>query len=224
MRFSAVHFVTALTVSLLISQPAKSEEVSQDPVGLWQSVDYVRNVDDFKPGQKNWQEDLFLKEVEFRSDGTTNSFFTWENGWLLHNDGKTKAEFYIRQINGSAYFFLPWLNGDVTIRGQKPWYYVLKKVADEKPEVSSQSEGSRKIERVDSAKEYDDVRWKDLNNLDLSREGRLIETLTFNKKTIWPAAEKRPKNIDPNGIMDKAMNPGLGVHKLHQQGITGKGV
>ncbi|MGA2094425.1 MAG: S8 family serine peptidase, partial [Sedimentisphaerales bacterium] len=34
----------------------------------------------------------------------------------------------------------------------------------------------------------------------------------------------RPKNIDPNGIMDKAMNPGLGVHKLHQQGITGKGV
>jgi hypothetical protein len=33
-----------------------------------------------------------------------------------------------------------------------------------------------------------------------------------------------PPGCDPNEIMTNAMNPGLGVRALHQQGITGAGI
>ncbi|HUV42130.1 MAG TPA: S8/S53 family peptidase, partial [Sedimentisphaerales bacterium] len=52
----------------------------------------------------------------------------------------------------------------------------------------------------------------------------LIATLRFNQKTVWPEQAKMPPGGDPNKILTDAMNPGLGVRKLHQQGITGKGV
>jgi len=72
--------------------------------------------------------------------------------------------------------------------------------------------------------EFDDVRWKDLSKLDLSARKGLIATLRFNKKTIWPEPAKIPPGSDPNKILTDAMNPGLGVRELHQQGITGKGI
>jgi len=92
---------------------------------------------------------------------------------------------------------------------------------------------TRKISRVhrgslareiESVEPYTDVRWKDLSKLDLSTRKRLIATLTFNKKTVWPEQEKIPIGSNPNKILTDALNPGLGVRKLHQQGITGKGV
>ena len=80
------------------------------------------------------------------------------------------------------------------------------------------------IKTIDSVNEYNDVRWKDMSNLDLSDKNRLIPTLTFNLKTVWPPLSKMPKGNEPNKILNDAMNPGLGVRELHQQGITGKGV
>ncbi|MHC4271596.1 MAG: S8 family serine peptidase [Planctomycetota bacterium] len=77
---------------------------------------------------------------------------------------------------------------------------------------------------IKSVKPYDDVRWKDLSKLDLSRDKRLIYTLTFNKLTVWPEQAKMPSGVDPDKILTDALNPGLGVRKLHQQGITGKGI
>ncbi|GAH06138.1 unnamed protein product, partial [marine sediment metagenome] len=77
---------------------------------------------------------------------------------------------------------------------------------------------------ITSVKPYDDVRWKDLSKLDLSRDKRLIHSLTFNKLTVWPEQAKMPPGGDPNKILTDALNPGLGVRGLHQQGITGKGV
>jgi hypothetical protein len=82
----------------------------------------------------------------------------------------------------------------------------------------------RKIEPVESVKEFDDVRNKDLSRLDLSKRKRLIRTLQFNRKTVWPVSEKMPVNLDPNQVLTGGMNPGLGIRKLHEEGITGKGV
>jgi hypothetical protein len=215
---------------LLLASPAKTEEATQSPVGSWQSVDYVENIESFKPDKKNWRGELFLKEVEFRSDGTTSSFFRWENGWILHNDDKTKAEYYIRQMSESTYLFLPWLSGDVVIRGQKPSYYVLKKVSDKKqPSGEEQKDTSkprgafRAIETVDSVKEFDDVRDRDLSKLRPAAVAAVISTLDFNKDTIWPDQNLLPGK-HPEKLLEEAMNPGLGVRALHRQGITGKGV
>jgi len=77
---------------------------------------------------------------------------------------------------------------------------------------------------INSVNDFDDVRSKDLSKLDLVTRERLIATLKYNQKTIWPEKEKMPPGINPNKILADAMNPGLGVRELHQQGVTGKGV
>ena len=71
---------------------------------------------------------------------------------------------------------------------------------------------------------FDDVRSKDLSKVDLSSRKGLIATLKFNEQTVWPEQAKMPPGSDPKKILADAMNPGLGVRELHQQGITGKGV
>jgi hypothetical protein len=76
----------------------------------------------------------------------------------------------------------------------------------------------------DSVIEFNDVRWGDLSKLDFSNQKGLLPTLTFNKNTVWPSADKMPGDYDPNKLLADAMNPGLGVRELHKQGITGKGV
>ena len=73
---------------------------------------------------------------------------------------------------------------------------------------------------IESVEPYDDVRWKDLSKLSLSELKGLIVTLRFNRKTVWPGRA----GSYADKLLTKAMNPGLGVRQLHQQGITGKGV
>ncbi|MHC4604504.1 MAG: M56 family metallopeptidase [Planctomycetota bacterium] len=88
----------------------------------------------------------------------------------------------------------------------------------------SRRSGGSSAKEIKSVNEYGDVRWKDLSKLDLSTRKRFIATLTFNQKTVWPEQAKMPPGSDPNKILTDALNPGLGVRELHQQGVTGKGV
>jgi len=232
--FAATVVIAVMSICVLpMAGQDTTQQFSQDPTGQWISVDLVKNVNDFNPGKKNWKDELFFKQVEFRPDGTTNSFFSWKDDWILHEDGRTKAQFYMKQIDGQTYLFLPWLSGDVTIRGRKPAYYILRRAsAGEKPPVSSMSSASgdragygafRPIMPVNSVKEFDDVRDKDLSKLSPARIAAIIATLDFNKDTIWPR-KNLPHGKQPEKLLEDAMNPGLGVHKLHQEGITGKGV
>ncbi|MHC4676939.1 MAG: hypothetical protein ACYTBZ_31025, partial [Planctomycetota bacterium] len=80
------------------------------------------------------------------------------------------------------------------------------------------------VEPIYSVDEYDDVRCKDMSSIDLSDRPNLPATLWFNQETIWPESNKMPTGCDPNEIMTNAMNPGLGIRALHQQGFTGAGV
>jgi hypothetical protein len=88
----------------------------------------------------------------------------------------------------------------------------------------SRGHGVSLVKPIESVNEYDDVRSKDLSKHDLSSRKGLIATLDFNQQTVWPEQAKMPPGSDPNKILTDAMNPGLGVRELHQQGITGKGV
>lgn len=245
MRVSAILFFVSFVGFLSIIHQAKSEEVNQCPVGRWQSVDYVENIENFKPGQKSWQRELFLKEVEFRSDGTTNMFFRCENGWILHEDGKTKARFYIRQMVDSRYLFLPWLSGDVTDRGQKPWYYVLRKVSDGPTTASQQAQpkphgrqfgdtpGKWRGQKLSSLPSYNpdspnpfkvDLRSYDLSALDLRKSFNDLMHADFDDDTVWPDSNRMLPRFDSNKIMELGKNPGLRIRTLHARGITGKGI
>ena len=46
----------------------------------------------------------------------------------------------------------------------------------------------------------------------------------FDSKTQWPASDKLPTDFDRQKIMEISKDPGLGIRKLHDQGITGNGV
>jgi subtilisin family serine protease len=76
------------------------------------------------------------------------------------------------------------------------------------------------VRPIKEVKDYQDVRFKDMSKLDLSTRLGLPATLWFNQKTVWPA--NMP--VATGDLLAGAMNPGLGVHKLHQDGLTGKGV
>lgn len=63
-----------------------------------------------------------------------------------------------------------------------------------------------------------DVRWRDISHLNLSKEQLL--NLTIDDSTIMTDEQKRIVSEAAERMKD----PGLGIRALHQQGITGKGV
>jgi hypothetical protein len=69
-----------------------------------------------------------------------------------------------------------------------------------------------------------DLRTRDLSALDLRASLNDLLYADFDEGTIWPTTEKMPPGFDRQQIMDLGKNPGLGIRKLHEQGITGRGV
>ncbi len=132
------------------------------------------------------------------------------------NDRKGHC-YYSRKEQGIRLFFFDY---NVTA------LYLTSTVQRGSSETGRASKDSKlqRLELVESVDEFDDVRSKDLSKLDLSKRKKLIRTLQFNQKTIWPSPEKMPVGADPNRVLTAGMNPGLGVRELHRQGITGKGV
>jgi beta-lactamase regulating signal transducer with metallopeptidase domain len=114
-------------------------------IGTWKSVDFVREMDEFKPGKKQWGAgDLYLKELIFLPDGKTfKPWWTWTKGMVFHSGSKTASKYTLKDIGGSTYMFFEWKSGDYTIRYMKPAYYILKKVSSEtarlKPGIGKKS-------------------------------------------------------------------------------------
>ncbi|QOR36122.1 S8 family serine peptidase [Clostridium sp. 'deep sea'] len=67
-----------------------------------------------------------------------------------------------------------------------------------------------------------ELRSSDLTMLDLRNSLDDLFHSTFDSKTKWPV--KLPAEFDPKAVMELGKNPGLNVKKLHEIGITGKGV
>lgn len=74
-----------------------------------------------------------------------------------------------------------------------------------------------------SVSQGEDVRSKDLSHCTINDES-VLRSLFFNSDTVWPDSSKLPENVDPKNILEDAKYPGMGIKKLHEQGITGKDV
>jgi bla regulator protein BlaR1 len=98
-------------------------------LGVWESVDFVREPADFTPGEKNFQGSIYLEKLVFKPEGkTTVSWFGWTKGIVMHLGGDhTASRYAIKEINGAQYMFFEWKSGGYIIRHKKPEYYVLKK-------------------------------------------------------------------------------------------------
>lgn len=119
---------------------------AHDIVGQWVSVDFVQSIDDFKPGYKQWKGSLYLKDLSFFENGKTSGPWTWQKNYLWHPNDKTKSYFSVYKMQGAHYLFMEWMSGDVTIRGQQPAYYVLKKVPQQlSTGYASRTGASRRI-------------------------------------------------------------------------------
>ncbi len=70
-----------------------------------------------------------------------------------------------------------------------------------------------------------DLRHNDLTGLDLTEHGAmLVDHASFDSRTQWPASQSMPAEYDPRKVMELGKDPGLGVRRLHQMGIDGRGV
>lgn len=67
-----------------------------------------------------------------------------------------------------------------------------------------------------------DLRSRDLTGLDLHDRLADLFHADFDDRTKWPA--QMPEGYDYKQIMELGKNPGLGLRKLHQQGVTGRGI
>lgn len=121
-----------------VEQLQRTDDIpfENDPLvlGQWKSVDLVENIDQFQPDQTSWQEKLFVKSLDFKEQGVVEWCLgednmkinhQWTKGKLL--DDELDAHYIIQAYENGDYLFIEWNSGDVTIRGQKPRYYVLKK-------------------------------------------------------------------------------------------------
>lgn len=67
-----------------------------------------------------------------------------------------------------------------------------------------------------------DLRGTDLSGADVSTRAADLLFADFDSNTRFP--EKLPAGFDPERIMARSADPGLGVRALHARGVTGKGV
>ena len=96
-------------------------------VGRWKSVAFVSAIDEFEPERPRTTGELYFKGLTFLENGkTTEAWWTWTKGVLIHSGDQTASHYEIRQIKGRPYLFLEWKSGDFTISGRKPSYYVLR--------------------------------------------------------------------------------------------------
>jgi hypothetical protein len=63
-----------------------------------------------------------------------------------------------------------------------------------------------------------------LVKLDLQDQAKAIGKWTFDSRTIWPGTDRLPPGFDPARLMEEGKNPGLGIRKLHAEGVDGKGI
>ena len=101
-------------------------------IGTWKTVDFVREMEDFKDSEKQWEhgEDRpYLKQLIFLPNGkTTENFRTWTKGLIFHSGKKTASKYTIKKIKGSTFMFFEWKNDSYTIGYMKTKYYVLKRI------------------------------------------------------------------------------------------------
>ena len=101
-------------------------------IGTWKTVDFVREMEDFKDSEKQWEHEEgrpYLKQLIFLPNGkTTDNRRTWTKGLIFHSDKKTASKYTIKKIKGSTFMFFEWKNDSYTIGYMKTKYYVLKRI------------------------------------------------------------------------------------------------
>jgi hypothetical protein len=106
----------------------------------------------------------------------------------------------------------------------------LTPVPDSYPDISRHPEPSlRPRHALPQLPAYDpsstdygqvDLRSRDISKLDLTQSLSDLLYADFDSRTIWPPSEMLPKGFDYHQTMGIDKNPGLGIRRLQELGIT----
>ena len=118
-------------------EQSEDEPFQNDPqvLGQWITVDFVHTINQFKPDHPSWTGKLYLQSLDIKQQGNVEFCcgedqmkinHRWTKG-QLNPDDDLPSRYTVTSYNDQDYLFMEWNSGDVTIRGQKPAYYVLKK-------------------------------------------------------------------------------------------------
>ncbi|MHC5082914.1 MAG: S8 family peptidase [Planctomycetota bacterium] len=226
---------TLISFNMIVNADSNIQKnTDTEIIGDWITVDFIRAMELFKPEQLRFKGKPYLKGLSFETNSTVQAVYEdnqssnmkWQSG-KVHATPERPALYHIKMINNEKFLFYEWISGDVTIRGAKPCYYVLKKgeiKGGNKKNTSANRH--REVQSVQTLDFYDDVRDKDLRSVQRLFKSSLLQSLKFNQNTIWPERSFGNTTIESfsEKLIHSAMNPGLGVRKLHKKGITGKGV
>lgn len=113
-------------------------ELDKDAVGQWEQINFVASPDDFDGKDITRQKYIEIGIHNFYEDGREVSYADktrgtgetkWTKGYVWGGDD-TISEYVIRQLNGKTFMFIQFKNGDYTVRGQKPNYFVYVKTSN----------------------------------------------------------------------------------------------
>lgn len=109
-------------------------------IGTWETVDFTANINYYTyNGKKQYSEELYLTKVEFLQNAIMSEYFKseltpynnlrkWSKGVIFNEEYKYAKPYFLKKDGNTDLLFLPWLNGDVLLRGEQPSYYVLKRI------------------------------------------------------------------------------------------------
>ncbi|MBZ9686915.1 S8 family serine peptidase [Clostridium estertheticum] len=84
---------------------------------------------------------------------------------------------------------------------------------------------SKRLNYLEDALKFDDyldLRDSDLSNVNLSQNSAELNNSSFSTHTKWP--KKMPESFKPDTILELGKNQGLGIRKLNNEGIDGRGI
>ena len=122
-------FDCVITYRLQVAKPARNKGPGP-AAGLWETVDFVKSMDQFDPARRRWEGDFAMSRLEIAENGKTSLGDYCLDGWLAESNGKIRFQYQVQNLGGTDYLFLPWLSGDVTIRGRQPCYYVYRRLSE----------------------------------------------------------------------------------------------
>lgn len=142
-------------------------------LGTWVTVDYVREKDDFIPGERQCIENLYCRAIMFRPEGIVTGIYQnasddepfaqsflekWTEGYVINSRDRIRSHYWIETIQEETYLFFEWKNEDYIYRRlEKPYLYVFKRSElDEMQQQAIENEG-KVINRDDTEIEFENV-------------------------------------------------------------------
>ena len=183
--------------------------MDENVIGTWEVCGYVEKIEEFP--QYNWgngiMKNLIFNERELCTivyDGDSRRVYDWTAGLVLDRYEKINSAYVIKTIDDIDFLFYEWKTGDYTHNGTVSYYVFAR-------------------EGVTVLKMFEDLRSVARSGVFNINESEYkfdyIKTYRYSDDAVFEGAEDYAMEI-----LENAKDPGLGIRKLHETGITGEGV